>query len=180
MKLFLNVSPLTIVNLLMWPFKVSSLYVASAFFAKIASLIFFLSPYCRSFSLLTFVALISWLLLSDITSFAVIWAFLFCLFFWSSLFFLFSILSLLANWLPHTYSKVQKKITLLPIKRLLWTLQNNCIYTIFNKDQESMLWKRNKYVPRRLESRLMHNVSNILICSRQIVNFDVRMSNLDT
>ena len=59
------------------------------FFAKIASLIFFLSPYCRSFTLLTFVALISWLLLSDITSFAVIWAFLFCLFFWSSLFFLF-------------------------------------------------------------------------------------------
>ena len=106
------------------------------FFAKIASLIFFLSPYCRSFTLLTFVALISWLLLSDITSFAVIWAFLFCLFFWSSLFFLFSILSLLANWLPHTYSKVQKKITLLPIKRLLWTLQNNCIYTIFNKDFE--------------------------------------------
>ena len=94
--------------------------------------------------------------------------------------FFFSILSLLANWLPHTYSKVQKKITLLPIKRLLWTLQNNCIYTIFNKDQESMLWKRNKYVPRRLESRLMHNVSNILFCSRQIVNFDVRMSNLDT
>ena len=27
MKLFLNVSPLTIVNLLLWPFKVSSLYV---------------------------------------------------------------------------------------------------------------------------------------------------------
>ena len=35
MKSFLNVSPLTIVNLLLWPFKVSSLYFSKSFIGMI-------------------------------------------------------------------------------------------------------------------------------------------------
>ena len=35
-KLFLNVSPLIIVNLLLWPFKVSSLYIITTFYQPLS------------------------------------------------------------------------------------------------------------------------------------------------
>ena len=82
---------------------------------------FFLSPYCRSFILLTFVALISWLLLSDVTSFAVIWAFIFCLFFWYVFSILFSFFLFFLCWQIDCH--VQKSIRYHQKVAL-----NNCMY----------------------------------------------------